>query len=160
MGGSDKMKTRNSERVRTLKRIFKAIENRVVKGEPVRRLIRRAAKRLAKGDNKSLTWSASRLAALFYAWRRNGDSALGVHYHPHPSKVSSGLLSTFVRACQAPEVFSMVAAHKRVAVPLSVHGFYRALSVSQRKAIKAYHASALEANRARRALQTIFHLSE
>jgi hypothetical protein len=108
---------------------------------------------------KPIRFSRSRLAGLYYAWRRDGDNALILHYYKKHSKASGALLAEFVSQCQADGIFSMEAAHRRLSTTLSVHPFYRALSRTQRLEIRKFHKARLQikakGGRLRRLLSTL-----
>jgi hypothetical protein len=137
------------ERRRILQAIFRGAEIRVKQGCPVRRAIRAAAKRWRGRryqTGKLVRFSEHRLVALFYQWRRNGDSALVTRYAGPPSKLPPELVSKFFAACLQDDTFSMAEAWRDLAATSwSVFQMYRAVPATKRKAIRQYHAVARRA---------------
>ena len=154
--------SRKDGRLSRLQRIFNWVEDPVKAGVPVRRAIRAVPVRWTLRryrEGKPIRFSRSRLAGLYYAWRRDGDNALILHYYKKHSKASGALLAEFVSQCQADGIFSMEAAHRRLSTTLSVHPFYRALSRTQRLEIRKFHKARLQikakGGRLRRLLSTL-----
>jgi hypothetical protein len=172
------------ERVQKLQGILFQIEAHHANGMPVRKAIRRALRRWQGrhySTGKPVHFSESRVASLFYLWRRDQNPAvLRNHYKPHATKMPGAVVIEFLQSCAKPYVYSMAAAYHLMAAhwrdgndlpgvedcpehrecelppfPFSISQLYRALSASQRRAIRDYHAAALRAFKARKAMQVL-----
>jgi hypothetical protein len=150
-------------RARILQWIFTGVERRVMRGVPVRRSIRAAARRW-KGqyrDGHKIKFSEPRLGSLFYRWRREGETALVLRYYHRKCALSPKSLVLLVRRCGDPGILSMSAAvslrQAKKVRRCSVHQFYRALDSEQRLLIRSYHKAKAQADAARRQFDELLH---
>ena len=106
------------ERARFLHRLCTDIEARVQAGKPVRRAVRRCARRwhgrpFRCAPGRFLRLSKQRLVNLFYEWRKQpSPEVFRLHYQATATKADAALVAALVSASLAPGVTSFLAAYR------------------------------------------------
>ena len=151
-----------SERARFLHRLCTDIEARVQAGEPVRRAVRRCARRwhgrpFRCAPERFLRLSKQRLANLFYEWRKNpAPEVFRLRYQADTTKADAALVAALVSASLAPGVTSFLAAYRtlqgqaagRAGAFPGCSTLLRQLPRTQRRSIRELHRQRLAARRA------------
>lgn len=151
-----------SERARFLHRLCTDIEARVQAGEPVRRAVRRCARRwhgrpFRCAPGRFLRLSKQRLVNLFYEWRKQpSPEVFRLRYRAAATKTDAALVAALVSASLAPGVTSFLAAYRtlqgqaagRAGAFPRYSTLLRQLPRTQRRSIRELHRQRLAARRA------------